>query len=257
VPNTGGWQIWQTVTANIALTAGVQTLRVAATGAGLNINYMTFATAVPSTRIQAEAYSAMFGIQTETTTDAGGGADVGWTEVGDWMDYLVTVPAADVYTFDFRVASLVTTGSIQLRNQAGTTLATLAQGSTGGWQTWLTRSVTATLPAGAQTLRIYYTGAGLNINWFDITQGLKSAEEFSAVNYEFNVYPNPATEMITIEANSADFNVLEIHSISGALMLTEPISSPITEIKIGELKKGMYLITLKGKSLSTKKLIIQ
>jgi hypothetical protein len=118
--------------------------------------------------IQAEDYTNMLGIQKETTTDAGGGQDVGYTDPGDWMDYLVTIPEAGAYTVNFRVASQVATGKIELRNQAGVALATLAQGNTGGWQTWVTKSVSATLPAGAQTLRIYYIGAGLNINWFEI-----------------------------------------------------------------------------------------
>jgi hypothetical protein len=257
VPNTGGWQIWQTVTVNVPLVQGIQTLRIQATGAGLNINWINYAIAVNSIKIEAESYSNMFGIQTEASTDAGGGLNVGWTDIGDWMDYQVTIPAAGLYTVDFRVASLATTGKIELRNQAGTALATLTQGSTGGWQTWATKSVTATLPAGAQTLRIYYAGAGLNINWLEISQGLKSAEEYSEISSEFNVYPNPASEMITIETNSSELNVVEIHSISGALMFSQEITAPYTEFNISELKDGLYLITLRGSSrIFTKKLII-
>jgi uncharacterized protein involved in high-affinity Fe2+ transport len=43
-PATGGYQDWTTVTANITLPAGVQTLTVDQDGPGWNINYMTFAT---------------------------------------------------------------------------------------------------------------------------------------------------------------------------------------------------------------------
>jgi hypothetical protein len=258
VPNTGGWQNWQTISAKVTLAQGAQTLRIQATGAGLNINWINFEVAKPSIKIEAESYSAMLGIQTEATTDAGGGLDVGWTEPGDWMDYQVTIPAADLYTIDFRVASQVATGKIELRNQAGTALASLTQGSTGGWQTWTTKSVTANLPAGLQTLRIYYIGAGLNINWFEITQGLKSAGELTAETNGFKVYPNPATDMITVETNGSDFNILEVRSISGALILTQPISASVTEINIGELKEGMYLVTLKDIStVYTQKLIVK
>jgi hypothetical protein len=258
VPNTGGWQNWQTISAKVTLAQGAQTLRIQATGAGLNINWINFEVAKPSIKIEAESYSAMFGIQTETTTDAGGGLNVGYTDPGDWMDYTVNIPAADIYTVDFRVASLVTTGKIELRNQAGTALASLTQGSTGGWQTWVTKSVTATLPAGSQTLRIYYIGAGLNINWFELTQGLKSAEGLSAETNGFKVYPNPATNMITVETNSSDFNIFEVRSISGAVMLTQPISGSVTDVNIGDLNKGMYLVTLKGIStIYTQKLIVQ
>ena len=43
-PATGGWQDWTTVTANITLPAGEQTLTVDQDSPGWNINYLTFAT---------------------------------------------------------------------------------------------------------------------------------------------------------------------------------------------------------------------
>jgi endoglucanase len=46
LPNTGGWQAWQTVTANVTLPAGQQTLRVVSTSPqfnGWNFNWVEFA----------------------------------------------------------------------------------------------------------------------------------------------------------------------------------------------------------------------
>lgn len=42
IPNTGGWQNWQTVTATVALGAGPQTLRIYASGYDFNINWINF-----------------------------------------------------------------------------------------------------------------------------------------------------------------------------------------------------------------------
>jgi beta-glucanase (GH16 family) len=42
VPNTGGWQNWQTVTSTVNLAAGNQTLRVYANVGGLNLNWINF-----------------------------------------------------------------------------------------------------------------------------------------------------------------------------------------------------------------------
>ncbi|MDP4091160.1 MAG: carbohydrate-binding protein, partial [Bacillota bacterium] len=42
VPNTGGWQNWQTITATVSLTAGSQTLRVYASGKDFNLNWLDF-----------------------------------------------------------------------------------------------------------------------------------------------------------------------------------------------------------------------
>jgi hypothetical protein len=43
VPNTGGWQTWTTVTANVTLPAGQQTLTLSEDAAGWNIDSMAFA----------------------------------------------------------------------------------------------------------------------------------------------------------------------------------------------------------------------
>ncbi|MFF2090796.1 cellulase family glycosylhydrolase [Paenibacillus sp. NPDC058174] len=42
VPNTGGWQAWTTVTADVNLNAGPQTLRISAMNGGWNVNAMQF-----------------------------------------------------------------------------------------------------------------------------------------------------------------------------------------------------------------------
>jgi hypothetical protein len=107
----------------------------------------------------------MSGVQTEATTDTGGGLNVGWIEAGDWMDYNVNVATAGSYTVSFRMASGATGGTIQLRNSGGTVLTSATVGGTGGWQTWTTINATATLSAGTQTLRLHASTAGYNINW--------------------------------------------------------------------------------------------
>lgn len=180
VPGTGGWQNWTTVNATATLNAGTQTLRLYAVGGGYNVNYVQFNTnstpppttthAIPGA-IQAEAYSSMNGIQTENTSDAGGGQNVGWIDGNDWMDYSVNVSSAGSYTVNFRVASGVSGGQLQLRNSSGSTLASVTVPGTGGWQTWTTVSATASLAAGTQTLRLFASTGGYNINWVSFSTG--------------------------------------------------------------------------------------
>ena len=126
--------------------------------------------AAAGTRIQAEAYCAMQGIQTQATADAGGGSNVGWIDAGDYLDYRINVPAAGTYTVSYRVASPGQTGAVQFRT--GTTVrATTAIPNTGGWQNWRTVTATVQLPAGSQTIRLYASGASWNINWFSFAAG--------------------------------------------------------------------------------------
>lgn len=42
IPSTGGWQTWTTITTAVNLSAGKQTIRLLASGAGWNLNYMNF-----------------------------------------------------------------------------------------------------------------------------------------------------------------------------------------------------------------------
>src|SRR5688572_11986177 len=106
----------------------------------------------------------MNGIQTENTTDAGGGQNVGWIDAGDWMDYSVNVASAGTYNLSFRVASGTSGGQLQLRSGSNV-LATVNVAGTGGWQTWTTLAATATLSAGTQTLRLHAVSGGYNLNW--------------------------------------------------------------------------------------------
>jgi hypothetical protein len=250
VPNTGGWFTFTTQSATFNLTQGAQTIRIVATGAGYNLDWLDFEID-KSIKIEAESYSSMFGIQTETTTDVGGGLNVGYTDPGDWMNYSVTTPEAGLYNVNFRVASLVATGKIELRNSAAVVLATLAQGSTGGWQTWITKSVTANLPAGLQTLRIYYTGAGLNINWFELDPtGLKSTEDFeeNAVVSEIKnleVFPNPVSDELHVQ-NVDQNSTFEVYNLSGRLVLVKKLDSRNNALNVSTLKSGLYILKATG-----------
>jgi hypothetical protein len=122
---------------------------------------------VPNT-IQAENYNYMSGIQTETTTDAGGGKNIGYIDSGDWIDYIITVPTAGSYTINYRVAG-TGTGSVAFL-QNGVTLATTSLPSTGGWQTWATVSATVNLTAGTQSIRLLAKANGWNLNWWSATK---------------------------------------------------------------------------------------
>ncbi|WP_175532020.1 carbohydrate-binding protein [Paenibacillus sp. yr247] len=139
-------------------------------------------TTIPA-KIEAEDFSAMSGIQLETTTDTGGGLDVGWIDAGDWMYYNVNVPTAGTYTVQYRVASPNTTGQIQLQSGA-TVLATTAVPNTGGWQNWQTVTTTVNLNAGQQTLRVYAGGSGFNVNWIN----------FAVQQQPTNLLTNPGFE---------------------------------------------------------------
>ncbi|WP_461138698.1 carbohydrate-binding protein [Spirosoma pomorum] len=140
------------------------TLLMGTAGADFAQSYVT----LPG-RIEAESYKAMSGVRTEPTDDAGGGLDVGWIADKNWMDYKVTVATAGIYTVKLRVANgFSDDAELEIRNAAGTRLSGLIVPRTGGMQSWQTVNLTASLPAGNQTIRLYAKKGVFSINWFDV-----------------------------------------------------------------------------------------
>jgi len=86
--------------------------------------------------IEAEAYNTMFGVQTEATTDVGGGLDVGYIDPNDWVEYDINVTKTASYDFTFRTASLANGGSLYLQIDGVTVSPNAAFPVTGGWQIW-------------------------------------------------------------------------------------------------------------------------
>jgi len=167
-------------------------------------------TTTTSSRIEAENYSAMSGVQTENTQDAGGGKDVGWIDNGDWMDYSVNVASAGTYAVNLRLAGPFTGGQLQIKSSSGTVLATVSVPYTGGFQTWQSVSANISLAAGTQTIRVQSTSnAGFNFNWMDIVSGSGSASAIKtqAISDTLTVsslaiYPDPIINKFQLQINN-------------------------------------------------------
>ncbi|MBN8430993.1 carbohydrate-binding protein [Microbulbifer salipaludis] len=122
-------------------------------------------------RIEAEDWQEASGVQVESTTDSGGGMNVGWIDAGDWMTYIVTLPPSSTgnYEVRYRVASESSVGSLKLEQPGGAVeYGNLSFNATGGWQNWATVSHTVSLPANTSTLAITASTGGWNINWFEV-----------------------------------------------------------------------------------------
>jgi hypothetical protein len=191
VPNTGGWQKWQTVTrSNLYLAAGTHTVRLAATTDGFNLNWISFADAATVVKavpgiIQAEdfnnaaysdstpgnlgnAYRAT-DVDIESTSDAGGGFNVGWVAAGEWQEYTISVATAGYYDLTARVASPESGRAFRVLVDGGDVTGSLMVPNTGAWQAWqtLTRA-RIYLTAGVHQLRSMAITGGFNVNWMSL-----------------------------------------------------------------------------------------
>ncbi|MBA2746447.1 MAG: carbohydrate-binding protein, partial [Flavisolibacter sp.] len=163
-----------------------------------------------ATRIEAESFTTMSGIQSEPTSDVGGGLNIGWQDNGDWLNYSVSINTAGSYTLSFRVASYFSGAQFQLRKEDGTVLTTVTVPNTGGFQNWQTVTAVATLPAGLQTLRIITTAAngGWNFNWWEIPDALNGG--------------TPTNQAPTANAGSAQTITLPTNSVTLTGSGTDP-----------------------------------
>jgi len=110
-------------------------------------------------------------IDLETTSDTGGGVDLGWTSGGQWFKYTVNVATAGTYTVSFRYAAPnAVTDAFHISNSSGTNLSgNVNLATTTGWQTWGNVTANVTLPAGTQTLTIFQDNGGWNLNYVTFT----------------------------------------------------------------------------------------
>nr|WP_294922828.1 RICIN domain-containing protein [uncultured Flavobacterium sp.] len=208
-------------------------------------------TAQTSTLIQAEDYAAMNGIQTEATTDTGGGLNVGYTETGDWLAYNnINFPTTGSYLIEYRVASGVAGGKLSSDLNGGTIiLGNVDIPNTAGWQNWQTVTQTVSVNAGTYSFGIYIQNTGMNINWIRITKiGAAAAtpEVASIIADEvgkeitFNIYPNPVSNTLFFTTDVSGGNVSVIDSRSGGLIATQKVNED--NLDVSNLKAGVYLI---------------
>ncbi|WP_329320284.1 MULTISPECIES: glycoside hydrolase family 16 protein [unclassified Streptomyces] len=127
--------------------------------------------------IQAESYDSQSGTVAETTTDTGGGQDIGSVANGDWALYKgVNFGSSAAGQFYARVASGAASGvsglvEVRLDSRTSTPVGSFAVGNTGGWQSWRTVPANITGVTGTHDVYLTFTsGQGadfVNVNWFD------------------------------------------------------------------------------------------
>jgi pimeloyl-ACP methyl ester carboxylesterase len=197
----------------------------------------------PSYKIEAENWSAMSGVNTESCSDAGGTLDVGWIDLNDWMDYTFSVPAAGTYTINLRLANPYTGSKFQIKDSTGLVLATVNVPVTGGFQTWQTVPVTINFSAGNQLIRLQsISSTGWNINWLEVLGG-EAPNQSPKANAGVDKAVTLPTNSVTLngigsdpDGSIASFNWTKI---SGGNAIIETPSTAST--RINSLEPGTYV----------------
>lgn len=209
------------------------------------INFKAFELHSIPGKIEAEDYSAMSGVQTETTADDGGGLNVGWIDDGDWLEYDCQVASSGHYRIDLRVASNSAGGTIEIITN-GTTQVTANLPVTNGWQNWTTVSQELELEAGRLKLRLFAQQGGFNLNWFRLEQ-ITAIEAASPVPENIRLYqnyPNPFNPetIIAYELGTSAEVDLAVFDLQGR---------KVAQLSRGMKGAGIHHISFKARNLAS------
>jgi len=209
-------------------------------------------------KVEAEKYTVSFGIQTEGTSDTGGGQNVGYIDAGDWLDYAVDVAEDGNYTVEYRVAGQGA-GKIVLQLPGNTetkTLSTLTFPATGAWQTWTSVKTSVQLKKGKQILRTFFANGQTNINWLNFIKDPKTGIN-PTNDTGFEIFPNPTGKELKIRSYGFEYSQIEICDLSGQVVYSKECSfEPENSIAIN-LSNGCFLVALRNSNeIRTRKIIV-
>jgi poly(3-hydroxybutyrate) depolymerase len=284
IPNTAGWQTWQTVTVkNVTLQAGKQILRLTIGATDyVNINYVTFTLAkeikqepykgtahsIPG-RIEAEEYdlggeglayhegntSGNQGLATlrndevdiETTGDVDGMYNVAYILKDEWLEYSVNVSMTRKYDMEFRVAKDGTGGLFHVEIDGINVTGSVTVPNTGGWQVWETIKVpNISLTAGAHIMKIVFDSDYMNFNYVEIKDTITGVDDNQLL--QIQLYPNPFTSQgLQIEgAENFDYKILDIN---GNTLEKGRVDN--TKVIGQSLGTGVYFLTIENQQNSS------
>ena len=206
--------------------------------------------------VQVEDFSYQEGFTVSETSDINGGYKLGYTDAGDFAEYLVLITESGEYNINYRIASAYDPGSLTLELIDGSNIQYLPQISfpvTGDWESWETVSTSANLTAGSYKLKMRIIQSGFDINWieFDYTGGSMGLQDESYL--DFILYPNPSQDYINLETDLNDF-IIEIYDMLGKKVY---IYQNQKRINIMQLDSGMYFLNLRSKFNSSSKVFIK
>lgn len=197
--------------------------------------------------IQAESFTNQSGLVTENTTDAGGGLNIGYTDVNDYAEYPVFISQSGIYDLNLRVAAQWQSGQIEIsliENGTSEILGLFNLPVTGGWQSWVTSSNEVDLVAGVYTLKVRVAQPGFNFNWMELlySDSNLSTNIVEVIKPYISLYPNPVNSSLTVKTTQNNIiDSITLFDISGRIILVKKGINSISEkINLSSFSKGSY-----------------
>jgi hypothetical protein len=198
-------------------------------------------------KIESEDFANQEGLEIENTTDTGLGENIGYTDSGDYAEYLIYISEDGNYNLNVRTAAQSDTGKIEFElsnNGVTQSISIVDLPVTGGWQSWQTTTVKTTLSAGIYTLRMRVLESGFNMNWFAFEfTGSLSVKDTLAVPVK--VFPNPFSDSFNLKlSNQQILKSLKFVDINGRLINKIKPNLLTNVYNLSNLKAGIYFLII-------------
>ncbi|WP_428834192.1 PQQ-dependent sugar dehydrogenase [Lentzea roselyniae] len=210
---TGAWTTWTSVTNTVQLNAGVNTIRLTATGGtgGPNLDYVEIEEtgAVPALEQEAENASISQGVVESNHAGFSGTGFVNYNNVaGSYVEYTITADQGGEHDLTFRYANGTTTDRPVSVTVDGGSAQTVSFPGTGAWTTWQTRTAKATLKAGPNKIRATATTANGGPNADKLTAVLVGPPDTEAPTPPKNLqFVSSTHDSVTLKWEAATDNV--------------------------------------------------
>ena len=132
---------------------------------------------------------------------------------------------------------------------------------TGSWTTWDKSNFSLNLNAGDNTVRfVSLTSSGAaNLDRLDVYDCAMLGTESVNQAFKFDLYPNPITNLLTIEIAQefVEGSIIHLYDISGKLILKNKVEDSIYTLNLKNLKAGVYLVRVTNGNNNVVKRIIK
>jgi lysophospholipase L1-like esterase len=199
-------------------------------------------------KVEAENFAFKSGMQTEATSDAGGGLNLGYISDGNWAEYTIANNTSQTqYQIAFRVAAPSTSGVISYYLD-NILVAMFSCPSTGDFQVYTSVVKNISIPNGNHYLKMVATKGGFNLNYMDITSTVTGIGTKIAGANSIMIYPIPASDELII--SSADFKPtqIDILDVTGNIVVSQSVvGEPVLHVPVC-LPDGMYFVKISNEN---------
>ena len=176
------------------------------------------------------------------------GTVVSFTEKGEWLEYTINVKTSGHYQLSVRHRTIVAPGvhafGVVLPNTGDTLLNSVETLYTGRGDFYLDAVGEFFLTQGKNVLRFFILNEGFDLDYMELilTRPLNSAE-LKQDSKQINLFPNPATENVTLELKGFGKVEIAMYTASGQLVFRQSTAENRIRIKReSHFTPGVYIL---------------